>query len=358
MNTIAFFGNFFPVYGGIEEVTINLANEFVKVYEVFLITKCPDKKSHFCKRLDSKVRILSFIFKKNKILNALRLLLLCKRNHIRLLICQCYVSTLFMMLCKLFGIKTIYCRHSTIQNNMPSMRSSNEQRLVKNMIRYSSKAVMLTKNDAEYAINTWHMNKNKIYTIPNFVDANNNSIYNIDSKTIVSVGRLDESKGFDQLIKAFEAVSKFYKDWTLEIYGSGPLMKELNELIIELSLENKVLLLGNYKTKKEAFSNKSMYVCSSIFEGLPLSLIEAQAYNLPIVSYDFASGPSEIVVNNSNGILVEPNNVSRLAEAILRLINNPEERISMSNKTTLSKDKFSKEVVLCKWNDLLKELLK
>ena len=358
MNRIAFFGNFFPVYGGVEEVTINLANEFVKSYKVFLITKCPDKRHRNCKKLDPKVCMLSFVFKRSRILNAFRLLLLCKKNRIGLLICQCYTSTLFMILCRVLAVKTVYCRHNTIQKNMPCMSSKNEQRLVKNMIRYSSKAVMLTKNDTEYAINAWHINKNKLCIIPNFVNAVNNSIYDMQSETVVSVGRLDPQKGFDQLIKAFEIISKLCSDWKLEIYGSGPLAGELNKLIKQLSLENKVMLMGNYKDKEEAFSNKAIYVCSSIYEGLGLSLIEAQTYKLPTISYDIASGPSEIIADNVNGILVEPNNIPKLAEAIVRLINNQNERIAMSNSSGLFLNKFSKKEVLCKWNILFKELLK
>lgn len=158
----------------------------------------------------------------------------------------------------------------------------------------------------------------------------NNKISNLKNKNIITVGRLDKVKGYDDLIKLFVNVDK---DWTLNIVGDGPEYSNLLKLIKDLNLDN-VNLLG-FKTPKELndlYKDASIYVMTSLEESFGLVLIEAASHGLPIVAYDSALGAKEILKDES-GILISNRDESEMTEAINKLINSIELRKEYQKKS-------------------------
>ncbi len=92
---------------------------------------------------------------------------------------------------------------------------------------------------------------------------------------------------------------------------------------------------------------------SSRYEGFPNALLEAMACGLPVISYDCPSGPGEMVKDNINGLLVAPNDLDALGEAIRRLINDSKLRASLGREAMKVQDRFSLEKVMDQWNNLL-----
>jgi len=78
---------------------------------------------------------------------------------------------------------------------------------------------------------------------------------------------------------------------------------------------------------------------------------------LPLVSFDCPYGPSEIIRNNIDGILVENGNINKLAEAILKLIENPELKKEYGNESLKDIEKYSPEIIFYHWDNLFKEKL-
>ena len=111
----------------------------------------------------------------------------------------------------------------------------------------------------------------------------------------INIGRLDASKGQWFLIRSFRNVVDKYNDAKLVILGNGELKKELEDLIKKLNLEKNVFLLGNQNNVFPFLKNSNCFVLSSLFEGLPVSLLEALSTNLTIISTDCRSGPREIL---------------------------------------------------------------
>lgn len=118
-----------------------------------------------------------------------------------------------------------------------------------------------------------------------------------EHKTAVAVGRLDQQKGYEDLINIFSEVQKKDKDAALIILGEGPQRKDLEALICEKKLENKVLLLGLCKNPFAIMSKCKLYVSTSLFEGFPNTLVEAMACGIPVIHTDCKTGPREIITD-------------------------------------------------------------
>lgn len=197
--------------------------------------------------------------------------------------------------------------------------------------------------------------KEKIVVIPNFIESNNNS-HIIDTKNttkkIVSMGRLEEVKKFDILIKAFHGVTKQNPDWSLVILGEGSKRDELETLIKSLNLQNKVSLPGRINSPNYVLKEATIFVLTSKYEGFPNSLLEAMSIGLPVISTDCPSGPREIIDHEINGILVPVNNIELLEKEINKLIDNEDKRLYLSQNALNIVKTFDKNTILDKWESL------
>lgn len=211
--------------------------------------------------------------------------------------------------------------------------------------------VVLTNHDAE----SWNKVK-KATVIPNPISITATNISTCTNKRIISVGRLSEQKGFDMLIEAWEIVARKHTDWTLEIYGEGELKKELEGLISKKNLNATLHLCGKTKDIAEKYAESSIYVMSSRFEGFGLVLVEAMSSGMPCVSFDCPHGPSDIIRNNEDGILVENGNIKKLAESIIYLIENESERTRMGKQAIMSSQRYCTQKIMQKWAELFKKL--
>lgn len=143
-------------------------------------------------------------------------------------------------------------------------------------------------------------------------------------KKIYASGRLVKGKHFDEIIKAFSKVYSLYSDFELIILGSGEERDNLESLIKTLSLENAVQLLGLDKDPCETMLDGYMYVFASSSEGYSNALAESMMIGLPCIATNCDFGPSDMITDHKNGILVEVGNVDDLASAMIELIKSPD----------------------------------
>ena len=145
--------------------------------------------------------------------------------------------------------------------------------------------------------------------------------YENEELCIVSVGRLEPQKNQAVLIEAFSRIEKSFPDYSLVIYGEGSLREQLNNLILEKDLQNRVLLPGVKPTVQKYIQNASLFVLSSDYEGIPNALIEAMAIGLPCVSTDCSpGGERKLITSEENGLLVPCGDVEQLADAMERML--------------------------------------
>ena len=154
-----------------------------------------------------------------------------------------------------------------------------------------------------------------------------------------------KTKGLEYLIEAFNILTTSYKlpatSYQLIIIGDGELRAELENLIANYGLKDRIILLGKKENAARYLKAFDIYVCSSVKEGFPYSILEAMAAGLPIVSTNVGGIP-EMIQNQKNGLLIEPKNPSELATSIKFLIENPELANQLGNQAKITvKEKFS-----------------
>lgn len=194
-------------------------------------------------------------------------------------------------------------------------------------------------------------------TIPNVLTHFPTETAGLANKCLISVGRYDGQKGYDFLIRAWSMVVAKHSDWQMHVYGSGSLKNFLMKMIEEYGVASSFILNPPTLEIYDKYLEHSIYVMSSRFEGFGLVLIEAMSCGLPCISFDCPSGPSEIISDGEDGILVENGNIEKLSEAICRLIENEEERKQMGVKARKNSLRYSKDLIMGDWDALFKDLL-
>ncbi|MCM8757819.1 MAG: glycosyltransferase, partial [Candidatus Omnitrophica bacterium] len=162
---------------------------------------------------------------------------------------------------------------------------------------------------------------------------------------ILGIGRLASQKDFETLIKAFKIVRDI-RPSRLLILGEGEERHKLESLIKYMNLQEDVSLPGFVKNPYKYMKQASVFVLSSVYEGFANVLVEAMALGTSVVSTNCPSGPSEILENGRYGPLVDVGNPQQLAEAILKVLDNPLDRnILMQRGMEFSLDKITSQYI-------------
>lgn len=138
------------------------------------------------------------------------------------------------------------------------------------------------------------------------------------ARRLLSVGSFKKQKNFALLIEAFARLAGS-RNVELAILGDGVLRPELEAAITRHGLEDRISLPG-FVSPWPYFASADLYVMSSDYEGLPMVLIEALHFGLPIVSTDCRSGPREILEDGKLGALVPCGDAQALAKSINRAL--------------------------------------
>ena len=222
--------------------------------------------------------------------------------------------------------------------------------LVSNLKRLD-KFVVLTEEDHR----NWPELNNTL-VIPDPLTFSSITYSPLTEKRVIAVGRYVYQKGFDLLLKAWAIVEKVSSDWMLTIVGQGE-YSEYDSLIDELKMDrSRCKLLGPTERIKDEYMSSSLLVMSSRFEGFGMVLVEAMACGLPVISFDCPCGPKDIIQNHIDGLLVENGNVEKLAEAIIWMIQHPEERQKMANNAVENVQRFKIEQIAEQWKLLFEAL--
>jgi glycosyltransferase involved in cell wall biosynthesis len=140
----------------------------------------------------------------------------------------------------------------------------------------------------------------------------------------VTVARLVHQKGIDLLLGAFARIAHEVPGWTLHIAGDGPLRPDLTAQAERLGIADRVTFYGHVKNPIALLQSCRIFVLPSRFEGMPNALLEAMACGLAPIVTDASPGPLECVRLDQTGLVVESENVSAIAAAMLRLARDDE----------------------------------
>ncbi len=175
----------------------------------------------------------------------------------------------------------------------------------------------------------------------------------MDQKKVICVGKISYQKGQDLLVEAWDKVWRKHPDWKLELYGKS------NEdyLNTERLKEKNILHFPPEKNIMEKYLDSSIYVMSSRFEGFGMVLIEAMACGVPCISFDCDYGPSDIIIDNEDGLLVKKESTKDLADKLLLLIENNDLRQDFGKKAKVNVQRFEQSIIAQKWDNLFKRIL-
>lgn len=190
---------------------------------------------------------------------------------------------------------------------------------------------------------------------------------NIDSKLptilenkeyILSYGRIDDDvKDFKFLIESFIHSNCWKNNKYLVIMGDGKDKEKLMDLSKSSEGSNQIIFLPFTKDPFSIIKHSKFVTITSRYEGFPMILAESLSLGTPVVSLDIISGPSEIIIDKFNGLLIDKRTVSLFSDGINSMFNNTELYNRCKQNAKSSVEEFSMKKISEKWNKLLQDEL-
>ncbi|HIF9315349.1 TPA: glycosyltransferase family 4 protein [Photobacterium damselae] len=346
--------------GGIERVTsllskgINDLGVEVEIISIFNKNKRPQfilDKSISIKYLTDSVYNTNGVFNKISTYSCLfyNLFKYVKRQDIDTILISNYPNiSIFLGFIRKFFWKGEFIASEHSQYAAHSKYISLLRRIFYSEAKY---IVTLTKHDKQ--IFDKYMDSNIIKNIPNPVSFSEKGMFSsLMNKRLITIGRLEDVKGYIELIDSIKFFFIKHPDWTLDIYGDGPLRLDLENKIIDNNLTNNIFLKGFSNNLESELKGSSYYICSSKTEAFPMSFLEVLSLGIPVISLDCPVGPREIIENNINGFIV--NNLEAMNNKLLA-ITKYEDYSYLARNAVISVDKYSLERIANKWIELLND---
>lgn len=242
-----------------------------------------------------------------------------------------------------------YGRHGLLRL-IDRLRTRSDEKLAQRFDRF----VVLTREDRDY----WPKMAN-IEVIPNAALFRPASTADLTAKHVVAVGRLDHQKGFDRMLDVWAELMQTHpelSDWTLDIYGQGEWHDSLLQQADRLGIASSVKLHAPTKDIEKVYTSSAFLLMTSRYEGFPMVMIEAMACGLPVISYNFKTGPRDIIRPGENGYFVTDGDSSALVAAMANLMNDLPLRQRLGKNAFRVRDTFSEASVMDKWTRLFEDL--
>lgn len=362
-------------YGGIESATINTANSLCDDYDIEIMSFYKLSKTQ-ANKLNDKIKVKylyddgpnkeEFLdaFHNHKIFNILKegirsVSILTKKkirviNYIKNCDSKYIVSTRY----DFSALLSKYGNDNSVKIAQEHHYHNNNKRyinILKNKYYNIDYLFALTKTlEDDYKKFLIKNKHTKVVLVPNMLYYIPSKQSKLDKKNIITISRLDCGKRNDDIIRAFSKIKE--KDWKLYIIGDGKEFNNLNKLINDLNMNDRIILTG-YKNKEEIeeyMLKSSLFLMASETEGLPMVLLEAMSYGIPCIAYEIASGVNDIIDNNKNGYIIKNRNEEEYIEKIEKVINDSKLRNELGIEAKNKANEFSKEKIVNIWEKILK----
>ena len=199
--------------------------------------------------------------------------------------------------------------------------------------------------------------KCRVRYIPNYIDDVSKTTTKYDNRNLIAVGRLEKVKGFADLIIVYKLVNLKTQGTSLTLVGDGKQKNSLFETIVKNDLASKVKMTG-YLFQDDIdklYNNSCLYIMTSHSESFGLVMLEAMSHGLPVVAFSSAEGARELIQDGYNGYLINNRNEFEMADKIIELLNDNGKLKEMGKNAYISAKKYTKEVVIKTWEQLLDE---
>lgn len=344
--------------GGVEKVTRTLAEQFVKRGAKLFIYSLYSKNVP-SENLNS-INIINLgltppDYESNLFFKIKRLITngLILRKSLKLLegsnnfVFQGFYIAAYIPFIKVPSHSTIVCEHNTY--NAPGRLS----RLARLFIYrfFSPRLVVLTESDAQRYLSEGVKSVSKIANPSPFPIIPGSKAH--DSNTLISLGRFTFQKRFDVMINLSSEPLKKKPEWNLIIQGTGEDLELMKSTITKSGVDKQISILPA-GDPTELYKGGSVFLMTSKFEGLPMTLIEAMSFGIPAVCYNCSPGMAEIIQNGFNGFLIEMDDSQSFIDKVRELMENSNLRREMGNNALQTAQKFAVNTIVSDWEKFIK----
>lgn len=174
------------------------------------------------------------------------------------------------------------------------------------------------------------------------------------ARKMVAMGRLVPQKDYPYMIDLFHETAKRH-DWTLEIYGQGPLEESLRAKIQGYGLEDRILLKGVTTEPLKVMAESEIFLLTSRFEGFPNVLAEAMSLKMPCITVDCPTGPKDMF-GGLGGIICPKEDMAAMADALVALTQDEPRRKTLGEAAYKQIMRFHTPVVMATWRALVDDV--
>lgn len=224
----------------------------------------------------------------------------------------------------------------------------------KKMFNRSDKVVVLDKHlisDVSKFIGK-RISPQKICVIANPITLVKTSYISVEKKKkqVLFVGRLSPEKNITQMLKIWSLLENDYPDWQLIIVGDGNMKKKVELVVKQLELQH-ISMVGKQEPTPY-YREASIFMMTSLFEGLPLVLLEAMNFSVIPLAFDSFPAIQTIIDDKKTGFIIKPYDTQQYVKAMTTLMDSVEMRKSFSKQTYEKSHEFSLSSTLAVWDDL------
>lgn len=262
-------------------------------------------------------------------------------------------KSIFLKIAILFRKPAIIHIHASAETTILSTRKG----LYFKLFKKASAIVVLSKYWKPHIENIINQSF-KIHVIYNPCPTISNAVNIKKQNIILFAGNINKRKGYQDLIRAFKIISERHEKWKLVFAGNGEI-EDGKSLAKELRIARQVVFKGwvTGKEKEELFRKASLFCLPSYVEGLPMAVLDAWAYGLPVITTPVGGLP-DVLLHGGNAMVFEPGDIIMLAKHIDALILNIDLRRKLSEASLrLSNEQFNVRSITHQLSELYRSLL-
>ena len=326
---------------GAETMCENLTNSLIKLGHEVIVISLYDYHSFITERMEKNGIKIIYLNKKSGLDLSLtiKLVKIFKEYKPDIVHSHLYAGKYAHVAASLCGVKgKIYTIHSIATKEAGKLNRMFNKYLFKHL---NVIPVSLSKEVQKSVIDEYGISTEDTPVVLNGVPLDNcyrKQDYS-SNKKILHVGRFSPVKNHETLVKAVANLVKRGYDIELYLYGQGELEESIKELVRKLNVDKNICFCGLTDDVYSVMQKCDMFVLPSIYEGRPMTLIEAMGTGMPILASNVGGIP-DMIENEKSGLLCEPT-VEQVAAGLEKLISSEEDRKLYGQNAVISSEKFS-----------------
>lgn len=283
---------------------------------------------------------------------------LMQTENIDIIHCHQYTPFVYGVIAALLtNAKVVFTEHGRFHPD----RYSWKRRLINPLLGLTTSSIVAISSATKDALAEFEwFRRGSIQVIYNGIaattptDTKQDNEFNLTDRNLVfgTITRFDTIKNLPMMVNAFAKVHKQHPDVRLLLVGDGDQKPAIEQLVEALNLKKVVIFTGFQTNTKKFMSLIDVYILSSFSEGTSMTLLEAMSFSTSCIVTD-VGGNIELIQNDVNGLVVESDNVSQLADAMFRLLAEEKTRVQLgSNAKQTFDDKFALNHMIQSYRDV------